>query len=156
MEKISKAINKSVEKTRNSKGQFTSLSNKAGILSKGKNIFKKKEPMLSIPGEKGLQNSKLFKNSKCTPTTFYLVFAGLQIFMDLINGVFVGALVKFFIMIVFSTLLNILCMRDLGIISWLLVFMPFILMTLISALVLDSVATNDNRITTDYINFNIN
>ena len=112
--------------------------------------------MLSIPGEKGLQNSKLFKNSKCTPTTFYLVFAGLQIFMDLINGVFIGALVKFFIMIVFSTLLNILCMRDLGIISWLLVFMPFILMTLISALVLDSVATNDNRITTDYINFNIN
>tara|TARA_B100000508_G_C11455060_1_gene276285 strand:+ start:245 stop:715 length:471 start_codon:yes stop_codon:yes gene_type:complete len=156
MEKISKAINKSVEKTRNSKGQFTSLSNKAGILSKGKNFFKKKEPMLSIPGEKRLQNSKLFKNSKCTPTTFYLVFAGLQIFMDLINGVFIGALVKFFIMIVFSTLLNILCMRDLGIISWLLVFMPFILMTLISALVLDSVATNDNRITTDYINFNIN
>ena len=92
-----------MKRQRNSKGQFTSLSNKAGILSKGKNIFKKKEPMLSIPGEKGLQNSKLFKNSKCTPTTFYLVFAGLQIFMDLINGVFVGALVKFFIMIVFST-----------------------------------------------------
>ena len=138
------------------KGQFTSLSNKAGILSKGKNIFKKKEQLLSIPGGNALQNSKLFKNSKCTPTTFYLVFAGLQIFMDLINGLFVGALVKFFIMIVFTTLLNILCMRDLGIISWLLVFMPFILMTLISALVLDSIATNDNRITTDYINFNIN
>ena len=100
-------------------------------------------------------DSPMFRNSKCTPTTFYLVFSGIQIFMDIINGMYQSAVVKTIIAIVFSTLLNILCMRNLGIISWILVFMPFILTTLISALVLDSMNNNQGTITTDYINFNI-
>jgi hypothetical protein len=39
-------------------------------------------------------------------------------------------------MIVFTLLLNILCNRGLGIISWLIVFIPFILMTYITAILL--------------------
>tara|TARA_B100000524_G_scaffold17878_1_gene9360 strand:+ start:13556 stop:13912 length:357 start_codon:yes stop_codon:yes gene_type:complete len=114
--------------------------------------------MLSRPGTfgyGGYGNSPMFRSNKCTPTTFYLVFSGIQIFMDTINGMYQSAIVKTIIAIVFSTLLNILCMRNLGIVSWLLVFMPFILTTLISALVLDSMDKNNGSITTDYINFNI-
>tara|TARA_B100001093_G_scaffold510824_1_gene577436 strand:- start:5501 stop:5926 length:426 start_codon:yes stop_codon:yes gene_type:complete len=100
-------------------------------------------------------NSPMFMRNRCTPTTFYLVFAGIQIFMDLVNGIYQSAMVKLVIAVVFSTLLNILCMRNLGVVSWLLVFMPFILTTLISALVLDSMNQESENISTDYINFNI-
>ena len=143
-----------IDKPRDKFGKF-SKDRKAGLLSNIKNPFKKKDNLLSIPGENKVNKSPMFKNSKCTPTTFYLVFAGVQIFMDLVNGIYYSAIVKFLIMIVFSTLLNILCMRNLGIVSWILVFMPFILTTLISALVLDTMNSNGKIITTDYINFNI-
>ena len=114
------------DKPRDKFGKFI-RDRKAGLLSNIKNPLKKKNNLLSIPGENKLNNSPIFKDSKCTPTTFYLVFAGVQIFMDLVNGIYYSAIVKFLIMIVFSTLLNILCMRNLGIVSWILVFMPFIL-----------------------------
>ena len=39
-------------------------------------------------------------------------------------------------MIIFTLLLNILCNKGLGIISWLIVFIPFILMTYITAVLL--------------------
>ena len=126
------------------------------------NPFNSRGRFGEIPGfkiknfsDQGYGNSPMFKNKKCTPTTFYLVFSGIQIFMDVINGMYQSAIVKTIIAIIFSTLLNILCMRNLGIISWILVFMPFILTTLISALVLDSMNNNGTTITTDYINFNI-
>ena len=143
------------DKPRDKLGKFVK-DRKAGLLSNNKNSQKKNDTLLTIPGEKNLNKSPIFKNSKCTPTTFYLIFAGIQIFMDLINGVYYSAIVKFLIMIVFSTLLNILCMRNLGIVSWLLVFMPFILTTLVSALILDTMNSDGKTITTDYINFNIN
>ena len=39
-------------------------------------------------------------------------------------------------MILFSIMLNILCDRGLGIISWFIVFIPFIMMTIITSLLL--------------------
>ena len=138
------------------------LSKPGTIVNNFSNSFRPKSTFGEIPGFRikdfsgqGLGNSPMFKNNKCTPTTFYLVFVGIQIFMDIINGMFQSAIVKLIIAIVFSTLLNILCMRNLGIVSWILVFMPFILTTLISALVLDAMNNNGGTISTDYINFNI-
>ena len=46
------------------------------------------------------------------------------------------ALVKIFIMIIFTFLLNLLCQQGLGIISWFIVFIPFITMTVITTLLL--------------------
>jgi fatty acid desaturase len=46
------------------------------------------------------------------------------------------ALVKFIVMIIFTFLLNILCQRGLTVISWFIVFIPFITMTIITTLLL--------------------
>ncbi len=39
-------------------------------------------------------------------------------------------------MLIFTFLLNILCSQGLGIISWIIVFIPFILMSIITAILL--------------------
>jgi hypothetical protein len=46
------------------------------------------------------------------------------------------AIMKAVVTIVFTGILNILCARGLGIVSWLLVFIPFITMTLVTAILL--------------------
>jgi hypothetical protein len=56
--------------------------------------------------------------------------------MDLYTGLINTAVIKFFIMIIMTILLNLLCQRDLAIISWIIVFIPFIMMTFIVSLIL--------------------
>jgi len=72
----------------------------------------------------------------CAPALIYIVFSITQITLDSVKGLYNIALTKTFISILFTILLNHLCERGLGIISWIIVFIPFMLMTLISALLL--------------------
>ena len=72
----------------------------------------------------------------CTPAIIYAVFSVVQIIMDLYVGLINTAAVKFVIMIIMTILLNLLCQRDLAIISWIIVFIPFIMMTFIVSLIL--------------------
>lgn len=72
----------------------------------------------------------------CTPAIIYVVFSVVQIIIDLYTGLINTAVVKFFIMIIMTILLNVLCQRDLAIISWIIVFIPFIMMTFIVSLIL--------------------
>jgi len=72
----------------------------------------------------------------CTPAIIYVVFSVVQIIIDLYTGLINTAVVKFFIMIIITILLNVLCQRDLAIISWIIVFIPFIMMTFIVSLIL--------------------
>jgi len=72
----------------------------------------------------------------CGPSLVYIGFSLIQIFIDIYAGVFNSAFLKFIVMIIFTLILNILC--DLGyiVIAWILVFIPIIMMTLISTLLL--------------------
>jgi hypothetical protein len=72
----------------------------------------------------------------CTPAIIYVVFSVVQIILDLYAGLINTALVKFIIMIIITILLNVLCQRDLAIISWIIVFIPFIMMTFVVSLIL--------------------
>jgi hypothetical protein len=72
----------------------------------------------------------------CTPAIIYVVFSVVQILMDLYTGLINTALIKFIVMVIMTILLNILCQRDLAIISWIIVFIPFIMMTFIVSLIL--------------------
>jgi amino acid transporter len=74
--------------------------------------------------------------SLCPPALIYLVFSITQILIDTSHGLYNTALMKFLVAILFTTLLNYLCTQGLGTISWIIVFIPFILMTLIIALLL--------------------
>ena len=72
----------------------------------------------------------------CAPALIYIVFSITQITMDSLKGLYNIAFVKLFISLLFTILLNHLCQRGLGIISWVIVFIPFMLMSLITALLL--------------------
>ena len=69
----------------------------------------------------------------CGPVILYIGFSMVHILMDLIQNQPNQALVKFITMFVFSFVLQILCSKGLGIISWIIVFIPFIFFTYITA-----------------------
>ena len=72
----------------------------------------------------------------CPPAIIYLIFSITQILIDTFKGLYNTALIKFIIMIMITLLLNILCQSGLGTISWIIVFIPFILMTVIVSMLL--------------------
>lgn len=72
----------------------------------------------------------------CIPTIIFIVFSLVQILIDTFNQMYNTAIMKFVISIVISILLNFLCDRGLGLISWMFVFIPFIFMTVIVTLLL--------------------
>ena len=75
-------------------------------------------------------------NKLCPPAILYLGFSLTQIIIDTFKGFYNTAFFKTIVMIIFTLLLNILCNKGLGVISWLIVFIPFILMTYITAVLL--------------------
>ena len=72
----------------------------------------------------------------CPPALIYIVFSLTQIIIDLIKGFYNTAIMKFVVMTIIGFLLNVLCQNGLGIISWIIVFIPFVLMTVIVAMLL--------------------
>lgn len=75
-------------------------------------------------------------NKLCGPALIYLVFSLTQIIIDIFKNLYNTAFLKFIVMIVFTILLNILCEKGLGVVSWVIVFIPFIFMTLITSILL--------------------
>jgi len=72
----------------------------------------------------------------CAPALLYVAFSLTHVIIDTYKHMYNTAFVKFIIMILFTFILNVLCQRGLGVISWLIVFIPFITMTIITTLVL--------------------
>ena len=91
-------------------------------------------------------NSEIFNNtttppknqlySLCTPALIYLIFSLSQIIIDTFKGLHIIAFFKFITMIIFTLLLNGLCSAGLGIVSWVIVFIPFMLMTVITSILI--------------------
>ena len=79
----------------------------------------------------------------CPPALIYIVFSLTQIIIDLVKGLYNTAFMKFIVMSIIGFLLNILCQGGLGIISWIIVFIPFMLMTIITAMLLYAFGLND-------------
>ena len=87
-------------------------------------------------------------SSKCAPTVIFIGFSLIQILLDIYNGIIESAFIKFIIMVVLGTVINILCDIGYNVIAWFLVFIPIIMMTLISTLLLKVVASSpDEKIT---------
>jgi hypothetical protein len=79
----------------------------------------------------------------CPPALIYIVFSLTQIILDLVKGLYNTAFMKFIVMTIIGFLLNLLCQGGLGIISWIIVFIPFMLMTIITAMLLYAFGLND-------------
>ena len=75
-------------------------------------------------------------DSICPPALIYILFSLTQVIIDTSKGSYNVAFVKAWVAIVITILLNYLCESGLGIISWFIVFVPFILMTVIISMIL--------------------
>lgn len=72
----------------------------------------------------------------CAPSIIYLIFSVTQILIDTFKGLYNTAFVKVIVTIMVTLLLNILCEQGLSVVSWIIVFIPFILMTVIVSMIL--------------------
>jgi len=75
-------------------------------------------------------------DSICPPALIYLAFSLTQIVIDTFKGLYNTAFLKFIVMITITFLLNALCQGGMSIISWVIVFIPFIFMTVIVTILL--------------------
>ena len=99
----------------------------------------------------------------CAPAIIYLIFSITQILIDTFKGLYNTAFMKIIVAIMVTLLLNILCEKQLTVVSWIIVFIPFMLMTVIVSILLytfgldaatgtlssGSTSTYNNGITTD-------
>jgi len=72
----------------------------------------------------------------CPPAIIYLIFSITQILIDTFKGLYNTAFMKTIVMIMVTFLLQILCVNGLNVVSWIIVFIPFILMTIIVSMLL--------------------
>ena len=72
----------------------------------------------------------------CGPAIIYLIFSITQILIDTFNGLYNTVFMKSIVMVMVTLLLNILCEKGLSVVSWVIVFIPFIMMTVIVSMLL--------------------
>ncbi len=75
-------------------------------------------------------------NNICAPAIIYLGFSLISTSIDLYHKQYENAFIHFMSTFIITFLLNLLCNRGLSIISWLIVFIPFILMSVIIATII--------------------
>jgi len=78
----------------------------------------------------------MFTSELCGPALIYLFFSLTQVIVDSFKGFYNTALMKMWITIIITVLLNTLCMRGLGTVAWIIVFIPFFTMTVVTSLLL--------------------
>ena len=78
----------------------------------------------------------------CMPALIYLLYSLTHVIIDTYKEQYSKAMIEFWISAIFTLLLNVLCQQGLGIVSWLIVSIPFILMTTIAGLLLFSFKLN--------------
>ena len=78
----------------------------------------------------------MFLSSICAPALIYIGFSLIQIFIDIYSNKINEAFLKFIVMLVFTLIINILCDLGFVVIAWIIVFIPIIMMTIISTLLL--------------------
>ena len=74
--------------------------------------------------------------SLCGPAILYLIFSITQILIDTFQGLYNTAFIKLVVTIMLTLLLHILCQSGLSTIAWVIVFIPFIFMTVIVSIAL--------------------
>ena len=78
----------------------------------------------------------------CAPAFIYLAYGLIQVIMDTFNGLYNTAIIKSITTIIFTLILNALCSRGLSVVSWLIVFIPFIVTTFITTIMIFTFGTS--------------
>ena len=86
----------------------------------------------------------------CAPALIYLCFSIIQIVLDMFKELYQEALFKLVAMIIITLMLNILCEQNLEIVAWIIVLVPFILMTEMIIMLVYIFGVNVSNGTIDY------
>jgi hypothetical protein len=78
----------------------------------------------------------------CGPAIIYIGFSLIQIIIDIYKENYSAAFIKFIAMLVMSLIINILCDMGLTVLAWFFVFIPIIMMTIVSTLLLQTFGTS--------------
>ena len=78
----------------------------------------------------------------CGPAIIYIGFSLIQIIIDIYKEIYNAAFIKFIAMLVMSLIINILCDMGLTVLAWFFVFIPIIMMTIVSTLLLQTFGTS--------------
>ncbi len=71
----------------------------------------------------------MFLTLFCTPAFIYFVFTLIHVLMQMFHQQWNHAILRLLIGLLMTLLLQLLCMRGMGIFSWIIVFIPFIFYT---------------------------
>ena len=74
----------------------------------------------------------------CMPALIFLIYSVCHVIMDMYKENYDKALAEFFVSAILTLLMNLLCRQGLGIVAWLIVSIPFILMTTIAGILVYS------------------
>ena len=85
----------------------------------------------------------------CAPALIYIVFSLTQIIIDIFQAMYNTAFMKLIVATIITILLDALCKRGLDVISWVIVFIPFIFMTVIVSVLLYIFGLNSDTGKTD-------
>ena len=72
----------------------------------------------------------------CMPALMYLVFMVMHLTFDMYHGLYNMVVIKIVMCTIVTLLLNILCENNMSIVSWIIVFIPFVMMTVIAIYIL--------------------
>jgi hypothetical protein len=89
---------------------------------------------------------KYIINNLCGPAIIYLGFQLTTIIINIYNKLYEDAIIQFFSTVIITWLLNILCKKGFATVSWMIVFIPFILMTLIISTIIFMFGIKPQRI----------
>lgn len=82
----------------------------------------------------------------CPPALIYVLFSLTQIGIDTVIGAYNEAFMKIWVASIVTIVLNYLCSIGLSVISWIFVFIPFILMSSITAILLLTFGLEPHRL----------
>lgn len=71
----------------------------------------------------------MFFSSLCIPALVYLIFMMVHVIISTFEGNYNDAILNVILGILMTLLLQVICLRGMGIISWIIVFIPFIFYT---------------------------
>lgn len=94
----------------------------------------------------------MFLEYLCPPALLYVAFSLTQIIIDIFKNMYNTAFLKMIVTIIFTIALNTLCNQGLSIISWFIVFIPFIALSIITTLLLFAFGLSP---TTGKIDYNV-
>ena len=71
----------------------------------------------------------MFFSNFCSPALVYFIFMLVHVFLEMYHKNTKGALLQLLLGLLMSMILQVLCIRGLNIISWIIVLIPFIFYT---------------------------